>query len=176
VVGGLTYPTSLAWDDQDRMYVTEAGGQFLEEPPPARILRVDGGRATELVNLTAKGIGDSVVGLTFHRGRFFFTHRAADRTGGVSSVELDGTVSPVFSGIVDSQSEHQVNDIKVGPDGRMYLASGPAANSAVLGIDNAPFVARSPGLRHRPCRDLVLTGATSSRRTSGRPTILATPR
>ncbi len=52
VVGGLTYPTAVTWDDDDRMYVTEAGGQFLEEPPPARILRIDGGRAVPLVNLT----------------------------------------------------------------------------------------------------------------------------
>ncbi len=44
VVDGLTYPTSIIWDDQGQMYVAEAGGQFLEEPPPARILRVEGGQ------------------------------------------------------------------------------------------------------------------------------------
>lgn len=44
VAGGLTYPTAIAWDDDGRMYVAEAGGQFLEEPPPARILRVENGR------------------------------------------------------------------------------------------------------------------------------------
>jgi sugar lactone lactonase YvrE len=73
-------------------------------------------------------------------------------------VTLDGTRTQLFSGIIDSQSEHQVNDIRVGPDGMMYVASGQAANAAVLGIDNAPWIMRSPGVRARPCQDYVLTG------------------
>jgi hypothetical protein len=40
VVGGLTYPTALAWDDQGRMYVSEAGGGLQPETlVPIRILR-----------------------------------------------------------------------------------------------------------------------------------------
>jgi glucose/arabinose dehydrogenase len=158
VVDGLNYPTSIAWDNQNRMYVLEAGGQFTEEPPPARLLRIDGGQATEVVNLDSRGIRASAVGMTFHNGAFFVTHRDADRTGAVSRVGLDGSVTRILTGIIDSQSEHQVNDIKVGPDGRMYLASGPAGNSAVLGIDNMPLIARSPGMRTTPCQDIILTG------------------
>lgn len=159
VIGGLTYPVAVAWDDQNRMYVAEAGGQFLEEPPPSRILRVEGGRATEVVNLSNLGVEDSVGGLTFFRGAFYFTHRVADRTGAVSRINLDGSgLTQLFSGIVDSQSEHQVNDIRSGPDGRLYVASGPAFNSAVAGLDNAPFINRSPDVRTTPCRDYVLNG------------------
>ena len=161
VADRLTYPTSLTWDDAGRMYVVEAGGQFLEEPPPIRILRVEAGATTEVLNLTALGAGaiqDSAVGLTWHQGAFFFTHRAADRTGAVSRVTLAGALTPLFSGIIDSQAEHQVNGIRVGPDGLMYVASGPATNAGVVGIDIAPFVTRSPGLKATPCRDIVLTG------------------
>ncbi len=112
VVDGLTYPTALTWDDQGRMYVAEAGGQFLEEPPPPRILRVEPGRATEVVNLDGKGVADSVGGLAWYNGAYYITHRdPADRTGAVSWVTPDGAVTRLFSGIVDSQSEHQVNDI-----------------------------------------------------------------
>ncbi len=159
VVDGLTYPTGMTWDDQGRMYVAEAGGQFLEEPPPPRILRIEPGRATEVVNLDGKGVADSVIGLTWHNGAFYFTHRnPADRTGAVSRVTMDGAVTPLFSGLIDSQSEHQLADIKVGPDGMMYIGTGPAANSAVVGIDIAPFVKRSPELHTTPCQDIVLTG------------------
>ncbi len=141
VVDGLTYPTGMTWDDQGRMYVAEAGGQFLEEPPPPRILRIEPGQATEVVNLDGMGVADSVIGLTWHDGAFYFTHRnPADRTGAVSRVTMDGAVTPLFSGLIDSQSEHQLADIKVGPDGMMYVGTGPAANSAVVGIDIAPFV------------------------------------
>ncbi len=159
VVDGLTYPTSLAWDNEGKMYVVEAGGQFLEEPPPARILRIEGNRVVEVVNLADKGIADSAVGITWHNGAFLITHREpSDRTGAVSRVTLTGTVTRLITGIIDSQSEHQVNAIRVGPDGRVYFASGPAANSAVVGIDNAPFVTRSPMVRTTPCVDYVLTG------------------
>ncbi len=159
VVDGLTYPTALTWDDQGRMYVTEAGGQFLEEPPPPRILRVEPGSAIETINLEGKGVADSVIGLTWHDGAFYFTHRdPGDRSGAVSMATTDGSVTRLFSGLLDSQSEHQVADIKVGPDGRMYIGTGPAANSAVVGIDIAPFVERSPGLHTTPCQDIVLSG------------------
>jgi FtsP/CotA-like multicopper oxidase with cupredoxin domain len=56
VVGGLSFPTSLAWDEAGKMYVVEAGGGFLPEPSPARILRVESGKTTEVANLTAKGV------------------------------------------------------------------------------------------------------------------------
>ena len=159
IVDGLTYATAMTWDDQGRMYVAEAGGQFLEEPPPPRIMRIEPGRATEVVNLDGKGVADSVIGLTWFNGAFYFTHRdPADRTGAVSRVTLDGTVTRLFSGLLDSQSEHQVGDIKAGPDGRIYVGTGPTANSAVVGIDIAAFVERSPGVRTTPCQDIVLTG------------------
>ena len=161
IVGGLTYPTAIDWDAQGRMYVIEAGGQFLEEPPPARLLLVQNGQAHELVNLTAAGVADSVAGFAIDRARdiAYITHRsAADRTGAVSRIGRDGSVRQLFSGIVDSQAEHQVNDIRIGPDGRVYLAAGPATNSGVVGIDLGPFVSRSPNVRPTPCRDYVLTG------------------
>ncbi|MCA1584999.1 MAG: sugar dehydrogenase [Acidobacteria bacterium] len=161
VVEGLTYPTAIDWDAQGRMYVVEAGGQFLEEPPPSRILLVANGRATEVLNLSSMGVADSVAGFAIDRARdvAYITHRnAADRTGAVSRISRDGRLTELFSGIVDSQSEHQVNDVRIGPDGRVYVASGPAANSGVVGIDNAPFIDRSPNLRTTPCRDYVLTG------------------
>ncbi len=174
VIGKLTFPTSVTWDDEDRLHVLEAGGQFLEEPPPSRILLVEDGQATEVVDLEEKGVADSAVGLTWHGGAFYFTHRdMKDRTGAVSKVTPEGQITTLFSGFLDSQSEHQVNDIRMGPDGRMYIASGPAGNSAVIGIDNAPFVDRSPTLHTTPCQDIVLTGQnfeTPDFRTLGDPT------
>ena len=159
VASGLTYATAMTFDEQGRLYVAEAGGQFLEEPPASRILRIEGGRAVEVANLTALGVADSVAGLAYRGGSFYFTHRdPADRTGAVSRLNPDGTLTRLLSGIVDSQSEHQVNGLRFGPDGRLYVTSGPAFNSGVAGIDNAPFIQRSPGVRTTAGQDLVLTG------------------
>lgn len=160
VVDGLNSPTSLTWDDDGTMYVAEAGGQLLpEESQPMRILRVDNGEATELVNLSGKGVMTAVVGLTWHDGAFYITHRDADDlTGAVSRVTPEGEVTEILTGIIDSQSEHQINDIVVGPDGRMYVAVGAAGNSGVVDNSIAPWVMKSKDLHPHPCQNIVLTG------------------
>jgi len=159
VAGGLNFPTGIAWDSQNEMYVVEAGGGFLEEPPPARILKVTNGQLSEVVNLKAKGVVAPVIGFAFHNGNFYISHKATDMTGAVSRVSLNGaTVSQILKGFIDGGSEHPLNDIRMGPDGRMYLATGPAGNSAVMGPDVAPFVSRVPGLKTTSAKDLVLLG------------------
>jgi len=159
VVGGLNFPTSITWDDQGRMYVSEAGaGLIPEQLAPIRILRVDNGRTTQIANLDATGVSLALVGMVWHNGAFFITHRAKDRTGTVSRVTLNGQVTQILTGIQASQAEHQVNGIVVGPDGRMYIGSGQAGNSAVMGPDVAGPLMLAPNARAVPCRDIVLTG------------------
>jgi glucose/arabinose dehydrogenase len=162
---GLTFPTSLTWDDQGRMYVAEAGGGLNpEQLEPSRIMLVERGNVTEVVNLTDKGVFASVVGLTWHNGAFYFTHRndqgegENSLTGSASRWMPGGEVEKLFSGIIDSQSEHQINDIKVGPDGRMYVTVGAAGNAGVVDPSIAPWVMENPGLHTTPCEDIVLTG------------------
>ncbi len=158
VVGGLQLPSSLAWDDAGRMYVAEAGGGlFPEKIAPIRILEVADGQATPVIELP-ESIEPSLVGLKWHDGAFYFTHRAEDFTGAVSRATLDGDVELLFKGILDSQAEHQINDIDVGPDGRMYVSVGPAGNSGVMDPSVAPWVMKSPGVHTTPCEDIVLTG------------------
>ena len=158
VVGGLQLPSSLTWDDEGRLYVAEAGGGlFPEQLAPIRILEVANGQATPVVELP-DSIQPAMVGLTWHDGAFYFTHRAADLTGAVSRATPDGEVELVFDGILDSQAEHQINDIDVGPDGRMYVSVGPAGNAGVMGPSTAPWITKSPGVHTTPCEDIVLTG------------------
>lgn len=159
VAEGLNFPTAIGWDEQKTMYILEAGGGFLPEPSPARILKIDNGQKTEIVNLTSRGVVAPVVGFTYHNNAFFISHRAANLTGAVSRISKDGiNLSQILSGFVDGGSEHPLNDLRMGPDGRMYLATGPAGNSAVMGSDVAPFVSRTPSLRTTSAKELVLMG------------------
>lgn len=193
VVGDLTYPTSITWDDQGQMYVAEAGGQFRTETAPPRILRVELDHATEVVNLARKGkdkaknkaeskvkakgkakskaklkarvntksegVADPVVGLTWYKGEFYFTHRdPQDRTGAISRVTSSGKVTRLISGLLDSRFGRQIADIEAGPDGLMYVGTSSAGSSAVIGPDLAPFVKRSPDMHATACQDIVLTG------------------
>lgn len=160
VASNLHLPTSLAWDDEGNMFVVEAGGGlFPQQLAPMRILQIrEDGSKVEVVNLSNRGIEPAIVGLVWHDGWFYFTHRAEDLTGAVSRVNKNGQVELVFKGIIDSQAEHQINDIRVGPDGMMYLAVGLAANSGVVGPDIGIYVQQSPDLRPTPCQDIVLIG------------------
>ena len=159
VVDGLTFPTSVAWDDQGRLYVAEAGGTFLaEEGASPRILRVeDGGRTTEVINLEGK-IYPAISGMTWHNGAFYITHREMDLTGAVSRVTLEGELTQLFGGIVDSASDHQPNDIRVGPDGRMYVCVGIGGNSGFMDQNVIPFIRKQPGGHPTTAKDIVLTG------------------
>jgi len=160
VVDKLSYATAVAWDDQGRMYVVEAGGAFLDEEAPARLLLVEkGGKVIEVANLTAKGLGAPVTAMQWYKGAFYFTHRdGKDRTGAVSRMTLDGKITQLFNGFIDSQTDHFLNDIRMGPDGRMYFTSGVGGNCAVMGQDMTPFIEKSPQTHTTSAKDIVLTG------------------
>lgn len=124
-----------------------------------RIARIEAnGTRVNVVDLAGKGIKPAIVGLVFHDGYFYFTHRAEDATGAVSRADMNGNVESVLKGIPDGPAEHQINDIRVGPDGLMYIAIGLAGNSGVMDPSVAPFVKRNPGTRPNPCQDIVLVG------------------
>ncbi len=60
---------------------------------------------------------------------------------------MDGRVELLISGIIDSQTDHQPNDIRIGPDGRMYCTSGAGGNSGVMGSDTALRIWTEPVAR-----------------------------
>ncbi len=159
VADSLQLPSSITWDDDGQLYVgTAGGGLFPEQLAPIEILRVGDDGSTEVVADLSGVVAPALVGLLWHDGAFYVTHRADDLTGAVSRVSMDGEATLLFSGIIDSQAEHQINDIRLGPDGRMYVAVGPAGNAGVVGPTIAPYVALSPNLKATPCEDLTLTG------------------
>ncbi|MBZ9731615.1 hypothetical protein LB467_18160 [Salegentibacter sp. JZCK2] len=157
---GLHLPTSATWDDEDNLFVVQAGaGLFPGQLAPMGIIQImEDGSRVEVIDLDNRGIEPSIIGLVWHEGWFYFTHRAEDLTGAVSRVNKNGQLELLFKGIIDNQDEHQINDIQVGPDGLMYVSVGMAGNSAVVGPDIAPAVKKSPNLRARPCEDIVLIG------------------
>ncbi len=159
MVGGLTYPTSLTWDEEGNMFVAECGGGLNPQNlAPMRILRVEPGKTTEVVNLTGKGINAAMIGMVWYKGAFYVTHRAEDLSGAVSKVTKDGHVTKIFDGILDSKAEHQINDIKVGPDGKLYVSVGPAGNAGVVDLSIIPWLLKSPDVHTTPCQDIVLLG------------------
>ena len=87
---GLHLPTSVTWDDQGKMYVVEAGGGlFPEQLAPMRILQIkENGAKVVVADLSNSGIQPSIVGLVWHQGYFYFTHRAKGTKAPVSTESL----------------------------------------------------------------------------------------
>jgi glucose/arabinose dehydrogenase len=157
VATGLTFPTGLAFDDQDRPYVSESGYSYGEVWTTPRLVRVDpGGRLVQV----ATGPGAPWNGVAFHDGHFYVAAGGHRDGGQILRISADGnTVEPIVTGL-PSFGDHHTNGPAIGPDGSIYFGQGTATNSGVVGTDNAKFgwLARQPAFHDIPARDVKLTG------------------
>jgi hypothetical protein len=160
VADGLSFLTEMAFDDQGRLYVNEAGGGF--EPMqwrPPRILRLDPqtGDRSVVIDLSTH-IRPPLMGLAWNDGWLYFTHRDLDDTGALSRVRDDGTgLQQLLTGFEDAKAEHFMNGVEVRNEW-VYFGVGQAGNSGVLGPDVNGFVLANPEVRPVPCRELTLVG------------------
>lgn len=155
VARGLTFPSGIAFDDQGRPYVTEAGYSYGEVRLTPRLLRLErGGGVAEI----ARGENPPWNGVAFHRGSFYVAGGHLE-PGQVLKIGLDGSVAPLVQGL-PSLGDHHTNGPVLGPDGWLYFGQGTATNSAVVGLDNFDFgwTYRHPRFHETPCRDVVLAG------------------
>lgn len=129
VATGLTYPSSIEFDNAGNMYVAEAGYAYGDESAPARVLRLKPSGETEVV---AEQLGGPVTDLLWHQGHLYISHR-----GKISMLTNDSVVD-IITGL-PSLGDHHNNQLAAGPDGKLYLGQGTASNSGIIGIDNYAF-------------------------------------
>lgn len=163
VLGGLTFPTSITFDEQGRVYVVDGGFAYGPTYTPARILRLpaewltrrDGtDAAMDAEVVCGDGLAGPVTGVAFHDGQLYVAHR-----GRVSIVEAGGALRDVLVGL-PSQGDYQNNKLAFGPDGRLYFGQGTATNSGVVGWDNHRYgwLRRHPTFHDIPAYDVTLVG------------------
>jgi glucose/arabinose dehydrogenase len=157
VARGLTFPTGVAFDDQGRAYVTEAGYVYGEKWTTPRLLRVEpDGARTEI----ARGENPPWNGVDYRNG-FFYVSEGGERGGGrIVRVPRDGGAPQVLVDNLPSVGDHHTNGPVVGPDSYVYFGQGTATNSGVVGADNAKFgwLARHPNFHDIPAQDVKLVG------------------
>jgi glucose/arabinose dehydrogenase len=156
VAADLTFPTGVAFDDQGRIYVTEAGYSYGEVWTTPRLLRVEPDGRTTVI---AAGEHAPWNGVDFSRGSFYVAEGGAAGGGRILRIGMDGAMNPLVDGL-PSLGDHHTNGPVIGPDGWLYFGQGTATNSGVVGMDNWDFgwPDRHPEFHDVPCRDLTLVG------------------
>ena len=155
VISGLTFPTAVAFDDDNNLYFIESGYSYGESFSEPKLFRVDNDKAT----LIAKGTNNGPwTGITWSNGAFYVAEGGEMDGGKILKITKDGTVTPLISHL-PTMGDHHTNGPVV-KDGYIYFGLGVATNSGVVGEDNAAFgwLLRNKDFHDIPCGDITLTG------------------
>jgi glucose/arabinose dehydrogenase len=156
IVGGLYFPTSIAFDAEGRVHVAESGLPFDGAPPGGRVLRVDHSRETSVIGQDLRA---PVTGLLYYAGALYISE--GGNPGRISRLTPDGVRACVIDGLPGLGNYH-TNMAVIGPDGKLYFAQGAATNSGVVGLDahDLGWLRRLPHHHDIPGIDVRLAGAT----------------
>jgi len=134
VASGLTCPTGVAFDEEGRPYVTEAGYSYGEVWTTPRLLRIepDGGVTTVAVG-SRNGPWN---GVAYYDGAFYVAEGGELEGGAILRIMPDGEVARLIADL-PSRGDHHTNGPVIGPDGWLYFGQGTATNSGIVGEDNA---------------------------------------
>jgi glucose/arabinose dehydrogenase len=131
-VRGLTYPTSVEFDDAGAMYIAEGGYMPGDMTQPARILKCEASGSGTDLKVVATDLQRPITDLLWHDGRLYISHK-----GRISVLE-HGAVRDLVTGL-PSFGDHSNDQMSIGPDGRLYFGQGSATNSGVVGPDDFSF-------------------------------------
>jgi glucose/arabinose dehydrogenase len=156
IIGGLHFPTSIAFDAEGRIHVAESGLPFDGAPPGGRVLNLDHSGGASMIG---QDLRTPVTGLLFHSGYFYVSE--GGNPGRISRLTPDGRSTNVVDGLPGLGNYH-TNMAVAGPDGKLYFAQGAATNSGVVGLDahDLGWLRRLPHNHDIPGIDVTLAGAT----------------
>jgi len=150
---GLSFPTSLAFDDAGTLFVAEAGLPFAGAPPGGKVwrLRPDGRR-----DLVAEQLRPPVNGLAWHAGCLY---ASGGDVGYVRRIQPDGSQTVILDQLPGPGNYH-TNMVAFGPDGKLYFSQGAMTNTGIVGLDayELGWLRRLPHPHDLPGYDIVLTG------------------
>jgi glucose/arabinose dehydrogenase len=155
VLGGLDFPTSIAFDADGGVFVAESGLPFAGATPGGRVWWLPdehSGRRT----LVADGLAAPVTGLCWHEGWLYVSEGGAGR---ISRIGSDGTRTVVVDGMPGPGNYH-TNMTVVGPDRKLYFSQGAMSNLGIIGLDayELGWLRRLPHSHDIPGFDVVLAG------------------
>src|SRR5919107_3244321 len=154
VIWNLNLPTSVTFDSENNMYISEAGFIYGGLQPIPRILKVDS-QSGNISNVVDRNLNGPITDIEFYDGKLYVSHR-----GIISTVEPErGIVKDIILGL-PSTGDHHNNQIAIGPDNRIYFGQGEATNTGVVGEDNFKlgWLKTSPQFHDTPAKNISLSG------------------
>src|SRR5215207_8164997 len=154
IIWNLTLPTSVTFDNENNMYIAEAGFIYGGLQPIPRILKIDS-QSGNISILVDRNLNGPITDIEFYDGKIYVSHR-----GIISTIEPDsGLVKDIIIGL-PSLGDHHNNQIAIGPDNRLYFGQGEATNSGVVGEDNFKlgWTKIAPQFHDLPAKNITLTG------------------
>jgi glucose/arabinose dehydrogenase len=156
VVGGLDFPTSVAFDGEGAMYIAESGLPFGGAAPGGRVLRIDarGGREVVVADLR-----QPVNGLAWIDNAFYISEGGAP--GRISRWSPGGARETILDGL-PARGNYHTNMVARGPDGWIYFSQGAMTNSGVVGLDayEMAWLKQLPHPYDVPGYEIALAGQT----------------
>src|SRR6266704_4592343 len=153
VADGLTFPTSLTFDDAGAAFVAEAGLPFAGAPPGCRVWRLRPGGGRDLV---AHQLRPPVNGLVWHAGSLYASGGDA---GYIRRIEPDSSQTVILDQLPGPGNYH-TNMVAFGPDGKLYFSQGAMTNTGIVGLDayELGWLRRLPHAHDIPGYDILLAG------------------
>ncbi|MBB6611447.1 PQQ-dependent sugar dehydrogenase [Pontibacter sp. Tf4] len=157
IATGFTFPTDVAFDDQGQVYVIEAGYSYGEEFLEPKLIRTspDGNKTT----IATGELNGPWTGITYHDGSFYIAEGGQKNGGKILRITPEGNIATIVQDL-PTYGDHHTNGPVIGPDGKLYFATGTATNSGVVGPDNynMGWLKRRSDFHDIPCQDITLTG------------------
>lgn len=152
VAKGFTFPTTILIDEDENVYVAEAGYAYGPKTTLARVLKV---RKNGSVEEIARDFEGPINGLAIKEDMLYISHR-----GKITGLDLKSKERKDLVKDLPSLGDHQNNDLIFGKDGALYFGQGTATNSGIVGSDNFVYAwaDRYPDFHDFPSRNFVLTG------------------
>jgi glucose/arabinose dehydrogenase len=154
-IDDLSFPTSLAFDQEGITYIAESGLPFGGATPGGRIWHINtNGKRT----LIAENLRYPVNGLVFHDGGLYVSE--GGHPARISRIEMDGRQTVLLDNLPGPGNYH-TNTVAFGPDGKMYFSQGAMTNTGIVGLDayEMGWLRRLPHAHDIPGYDIVLTGS-----------------
>jgi glucose/arabinose dehydrogenase len=154
ILWNLTLPSTVTFDDNGSMYISEAGYSYGGFHPLPRILKVDSSGNVSVI--ADRQLNGPITDIEFNKKNavIYVSHK-----GIISAIDLTGRVKDLVVGL-PSMGDHHNNQIALGPDGRIYVGQGTVTNTGVAGEDSYAYewLKTSPELHDIPYQDIKLTG------------------